>query len=102
MKFIKFYLTIILCCLLSANTYAEENPDLNPASAGGATFTPNVRSDVDKFLKSKNMKRGRNVKKDGTPFFVFVGDGEISANRDNKMIHDARSCLLYTSPSPRD
>ena len=94
MKFIKFYLTIILCCLLSANTYAEENPDLNPASAGGATFTSNVRSDVDKFLKSKNMKRGRNVKKNGTPFFVFVGDGEISANRDNKMIHDSRSAAF--------
>ena len=95
MKFIKFYLTIILCCLLSANTYAEENPDLNPASAGGATFTPNVRSDVDKFLKSKGMKRGRNVKKNGTPYFVFVGDGEISAkNRDNLMIHDARSAAF--------
>ena len=95
MKFIKFYLTIILCCLLSANTYAEENPDLNPASAGGATFTSNIRSDVDKFLKSKNMKRGRNVKKNGTPFFVFVGDGEISAkSRDNLMIHDARSAAF--------
>jgi len=95
MKFIKFYLTIILCCLLSANTYAEENPDLNPASAGGATFTPNVRSDVDKFLKSMGMKRGRNVKKNGSPYFVFVGDGEISAkSRDNLMIHDARSAAF--------
>ena len=94
MKFIKFYLTLILCFFISANTYAEENPDLNPASAGGATFTPNVRSDVDKFLKSKNMKRGRNVKKNGTPFFVFVGYGEISANRDNKMIHDSRSAAF--------
>ena len=91
MKFIKFYLTIILCCLLSANSYAEENPDLNPASCRRSYISFKVRSDVDKFLKSKNMKRGRNVKKDGTPFFVFVGDGEISANRDNKMIHDARS-----------
>ena len=91
MKFIKFYLTIILCCLLSVNTYAEENPDLNPASSGGSSFVQSPRSDVDKFLKSKGMKRGRNVKKDGTPFFVFVGDGEISVNRDNKMIHDARS-----------
>ena len=91
MKFIKFYLTIILCFLISANTYAEENPDLNPASSGGSSFVQSPRSDVDKFLKSKNMKRGRNVKKDGTPFFVFVGDGEISVNRDNKMIHDARS-----------
>ena len=91
MKFIKFYLTIILCCLLSANSYAEENPDLNPASSGGSSFVQSPRSDVDKFLKSKGMKRGRNVKKDGTPFFVFVGDGEISVNRDNKMIHDARS-----------
>ena len=63
MKLIKFYLTLILCCLLSVNSYAEENPDLNPASAGGATFTPNVRSDVDKFLKSKNMKRGKCKKK---------------------------------------
>ena len=95
MKFIKFYLTIILCCLLSVNTYAEENPDLNPASAGGATFTPNVRSDVDKFLKSMGMKRGRNVKKNGSPYFVFVGDGEISAkSRDNLMIHDARSAAF--------
>tara|TARA_B000000609_G_C24149636_1_gene336475 strand:- start:28 stop:1341 length:1314 start_codon:yes stop_codon:yes gene_type:complete len=95
MKFIKFYLTIILCCLLSANTYAEENPDLNPASAGGATFTPNVRSDVDKFLKSMGMKRGRNVKKNGSPYFVFVGDGEISAkSRDNLMIHDSRSAAF--------
>ena len=91
MKLIKFYLTIILCFLISANTYAEENPDLNPASSGGSSFVQSPRSDVDKFLKSKNMKRGRNVKKDGTPFFVFVGDGEISVNRDNKMIHDARS-----------
>ena len=91
MKFIKFYLTIILCCLLSANSYAEENPDLNPASSGGSSFVQSPRSDVDKFLKSKGMKRGRNVKKDGTPFFVFVGDGEISVNRDDKMIHDARS-----------
>ena len=91
MKFIKFYLTIILCCLLSANSYAEENPDLNPASSGGSSFVQSPRSYVDKFLKSKGMKRGRNVKKDGTPFFVFVGDGEISVNRDNKMIHDARS-----------
>ncbi len=91
MKFIKFYLTIFLCCLLSANSYAEENPDLNPASSGGSSFVQSPRSDVDKFLKSKGMKRGRNVKKDGTPFFVFVGDGEISVNRDNKMIHDARS-----------
>lgn len=94
MKFIKFYLTIILCCLLSANTYAEENPDLNPASSGGATFVKNVRSDVDKFLKSKGMKRGRNVKKDGSTFIVAVGDGEISANRDNKMIHDARNAAF--------
>ena len=95
MKFIKFYLTIILCCLLSANTFAEENPDLNPASAGGATFTPNVRSDVDKFLKSMGMKRGRNVKKNGSPYFVFVGDGEISAkSRDNLMIHDSRSAAF--------
>ena len=91
MKFIKFYLTIFLCCLLSANSYAEENPDLNPASSGGSSFVQSPRSHVDKFLKSKGMKRGRNVKKDGTPFFVFVGDGEISVNRDNKMIHDARS-----------
>ena len=94
MKFIKFYLTIILCFLISANTYAEENPDLNPASSGGSSFVQSPRSDVDKFLKSKNMKKGRNVKKDGTPFFVFVGDGEISANRDNKMIHDARSAAF--------
>ena len=91
MKLIKFYLTLILCCLISVNSYAEENPDLNPASSGGSSFVQSPRSDVDKFLKSKNMKRGRNVKKDGTPFFVFVGDGEISVNRDNKMIHDARS-----------
>ena len=90
MKFIRFYLTIILCFLISANAYAEENPDLNPASSGGSSFVQSPRSDVDKFLKSKNMKRGRNVKKDGTPYFVFVGDGEISTNRDNKMIHDAR------------
>ena len=54
MKFIKFYLTIILCCLLSANSYAEENPDLNPASSGGSSFVQSPRSDVDKFLKSKN------------------------------------------------
>jgi hypothetical protein len=91
MKLIKFYLTLILCSLISVNSYAEDNPDLNPASSGGATFVENVRSDVDKFLKSKGMKRGRNVKKDGTPFFVTVGDGEISANRDNKMIHDSRN-----------
>ena len=91
MKLIKFYLTLILCCLLSVNSYAEENPDLNPASSGGSSFVQSPRSDVDKFLKSKNMKRGRNVKKDGTPFFVVVRDGEISVNRDNKMIHDARS-----------
>ena len=77
--------------MISVNSYAEDNPDLNPASSGGATFVENVRSDVDKFLKSKGMKRGRNVKKDGTPFFVTVGDGEISANRDNKMIHDSRN-----------
>ena len=76
--------------MISANAYAEENPDLNPASSGGSSFVQSPRSDVDKFLKSKNMKRGRNVKKDGTPYFVFVGDGEISTNRDNKMIHDAR------------
>ena len=94
MKFIKFYLTIILCLLISANNYAEDNPDLNPASSGGSSFVQSPRSDVDKFLKSKNMKRGRNVKKDGTPFFVYVGDGEISANRDNKMIHDARSAAF--------
>ena len=87
-------LILIFCSLAASKLVAEDNPDLNPASAGGATFTPNVRSDVDKFLKSKNMKRGRNVKKDGTPFFVFVGDGEISANRDNKMIHDARSAAF--------
>ena len=91
MKLIKYYLTLILCSLISVNSYAEDNPDLNPASSGGATFVENVRSDVDKFLKSKGMKRGRNVKKDGTPFFVTVGDGEISANRDNKMIHDSRN-----------
>ena len=91
MKLIKYYLILILCSLISVNSYAEDNPDLNPASSGGATFVENVRSDVDKFLKSKGMKRGRNVKKDGTPFFVTVGDGEISANRDNKMIHDSRN-----------
>jgi len=94
MKLIKFYLTLILCSLISVNSYAEDNPDLNPASSGGATFVKNVRSDVDKFLKSKGMKRGRNVKKDGTPFFVAVGDGEISANRDNKMIHDSRNAAF--------
>ncbi len=94
MKLIRFYLTLILCCLLSLGSYAEENPDLNPASSGGATFVKNVRSDVDKFLKSKGMKRGRNVKKDGSTFIVAVGDGEISANRDNKMIHDARNAAF--------
>ena len=77
MKFIKFYITIILCCLLSANSYAEENPDLNPASAGGATFTPNVRSDVDKFLKSMGMKRGRNVKKNANRGSTRTGEDEM-------------------------
>ncbi len=87
-------LILIFCSLAISKLIAEDNPDLNPASAGGATFVKNVRSDVDKFLKSKGMKRGRNVKKDGTPFFVVVGDGEISANRDNKMIHDARNAAF--------
>ena len=94
MKLIKFYSTLILCCLISFNSHSEDNPDLNPASSGGASFVKNVRSDVDKFLKSKGMKRGRNVKKDGTPFFVFVGDGEISASRDSNMIHDARNAAF--------
>ena len=53
MKFIRFYLTIILCFLISANAYAEENPDLNPASSGGSSFVQSPRSDVDKFLKEK-------------------------------------------------
>ena len=94
MKLTKLYSTLILCCLISFNSHSEDNPDLNPASSGGASFVENVRSDVDKFLKSKGMKRGRNVKKDGTPFFVFVGDGEISASRDSNMIHDARNAAF--------
>ena len=88
MKFINY---LIICIFIFINsTLSEENPDLNPSSSGGAVFVKTPRSDVDKFLNSKNMKRGRNTKSDGTPFFVFVGDGEISANRDNQMIHDAR------------
>ena len=88
MKFINY---LIICIFIFINSaLSEENPDLNPSSSGGAVFVKTPRSDVDKFLNSKNMKRGRNTKSDGTPFFVFVGDGEISANRDNQMIHDAR------------
>ena len=89
-KLMKFFKLLSVLLFISANSQAEENPDLNPASSGGAVFVQTPRSDVDKFLNSKKWKRGRNVKADGTPFFIFVGDGEISANRDSKTIHDAR------------
>ena len=90
MKHIRYYFIVVLSLLIATNAYSEDNPDLDPSSSGGSVFVKSPRSDVDKFLKSKNMKRGRNTKKDGTPYFIFVGDGEISASRDNKMIHDAR------------
>ena len=90
MNYIRYYFIVVLSLLIATNAYSEENPDLDPSSSGGSVFVKSPRSDVDKFLKSKNMKRGRNTKKDGTPYFIFVGDGEISASRDNKMIHDAR------------
>ena len=90
MKYIRYYFIVVLSLLIATNAYSEDNPDLDPSSSGGSVFVKSPRSDVDKFLKSKNMKRGRNTKKDGTPYFIFVGDGEISASRDNKMIHDAR------------
>ena len=94
-KKIKYLLVYLLLSLfINSYSFSEENPDLDPSSSGGSSFVKNPRSDVDKFLKSKNMKRGRNIKKDGTPYFVYVGVGEISANRDSKLIHDARSAAF--------
>ena len=89
-----FLIFLFLTLFINSHSFAEENPDLNPSSSGGSSFVKNPRSDVDKFLKSKNMKKGRNIKKDGTPYFVYVGVGEISANRDSKLIHDARSAAF--------
>ena len=70
MKFINY---IIICIFIFINSsIAEENPDLNPSSSGGAVFVKTPRSDVDKFLNSKNMKRGRNTKSDGTHFLCLL------------------------------
>jgi len=89
-------LILIFCSLAVSKLIAEDNPDLNPASAGGATFIGenSPSSKVDDFLKKKGWKRGRNFKSNGDPFYVAVGEGAISANRDSKMIHDSRQAAF--------
>ncbi len=91
MKSINFYILTILVFLISTNAQSEDNPDLNPASSGGAVIIQDGGSEVDKFLKSKGWKKNkRNTKSNGNYFYVFVGTGEISAYRDSPMIHDSR------------
>ena len=51
-------LILIFCSLAVSKLIAEDNPDLNPASAGGATFIGenSPSSKVDDFLKKKRLE----------------------------------------------
>ena len=71
------YLLVYLLLSLFINTYsiAEENPDLNPSSSGGAVLVESPMNDVEKFLSQKKWKKGRNIKPDGTEFYIAVGNG---------------------------
>ena len=96
-KTIKSLLVLIIILVYPFNSLvAEDNPDLNPSSSGGATFIGknSPSSKVDVFLKKRGWKRGRNYKSNGDPFYVAVGTGEISANRDSIMIHDSRQAAF--------
>jgi len=91
-KKIKYLLVYLLLSLfINSYSFAEENPDLNPSSSGGAVLVESPMNDAEDFLRKKKWKKGRNVKPDGTEFYIAVGNGEISVARDNRMIHDARS-----------
>ena len=91
-KKIKYLSVVILLSLFfSSYSIAEENPDLNPSSSGGAVLVQSPMNDAEKFLSQKKWKKGRNIKPDGTEFYIVVGIGEVSVARDNKMIHDARN-----------
>ena len=91
-KKIKYLSVVILLSLyFSSYSIAEENPDLNPSSSGGAVLVESPMNDVEKFLSQKKWKKGRNIKPNGDEFYITVGFGEVSVARDNKMIHDARN-----------
>ena len=62
-KKIKYLSVVILLSLyFSSYSIAEENPDLNPSSSGGAVLVESPMNDVEKFLSQKKWKKGRNIK----------------------------------------
>jgi|TARA_B110000211_G_scaffold132041_1_gene151511 hypothetical protein len=93
------YLSVFLFLTLFINSYsiAEENPDLNPSSSGGAKFVSIPKDAAKKFIKDKGFRVGLNKRADGSHLFITIGQGSVTTTSNKQEIHDARFNAFRTA-----
>ena len=90
-------LILIFCSLAASKLIAEDNPDLNPASAGGAKFVSIPKDAAKKFIKDKGFRVGLNKRQDGSHLFITIGQGSVPDTANTQAIHDARFNAFRTA-----
>ena len=88
---------LLLALFISKNSIAEDNPDLNPDSSGGAKFVSIPKNAAKKFIKDKGFREGLNKRADGSHLFITIGQGTVTTTADNQAIHDARYNAFRTA-----
>ena len=97
-KKIKSLIVFLVILLFPINILiAEDNPDLNPASAGGAKFVSIPKDAARKFIKDKGFRVGLNKRQDGSHLFITIGQGSVTATANTQAIHDARFNAFRTA-----
>ena len=94
-KYLSVFLLLVL--FISKNSIAEDNPDLNPDSSGGAKFVSIPKNAAKKFIKDKGFREGLNKRADGSHLFITIGQGTVTTTADNQAIHDARYNAFRTA-----
>ncbi|WP_435163870.1 hypothetical protein [Candidatus Pelagibacter bacterium nBUS_25] len=97
-KKIKYLILFIsLSLFISNNSFAEDNPDLNPQSSGGAKFVSIPQNAAKKFIKDKGFRVGLNKRADGSHLFITIGQGSVTTTANTQEIHDARYNAFRTA-----
>ena len=94
-KYLSVFLLLVL--FINNNSIAEDNPDLNPDSSGGAKFVSIPKNAAKKFIKDKGFREGLNKRADGSHLFITIGQGSVTTTANNQAIHDARYNAFRTA-----
>ena len=94
-KYLRVFL--LLALFINNNSIAEDNPDLNPDSSGGAKFVSIPKNAAKKFIKEKGFREGLNKRADGSHLFITIGQGTVTTTANKQAIHDARYNAFRTA-----